>query len=236
MAKGKTTTKVDPAAYAIMKGAITNDATIQVAAGKNDLLRYAPYVYAFAKATKEQREALLEGKVALEVLNAARDATIRMLVKNNDPLAREVAEIANTRVSEFKRIMRFGAYDCHKTVLRHFDGASLKFGDILALVDYCTTTPDKNGGRAKAKPFNAPAPSENQCTNAIKARRAEKNGNGNGEARARNATKALDTVKALVEGFKLWLDDHKAIKAKASTHLNEMIRAAQNLQKLAKSV
>lgn len=217
-----------------IKSALDNDAAIQVAQGKNALLRYRGYVDAYAKASEPQRDMLWES--AEEILNAARDKVIAARVKAKDPMAKDVPTVSNVRVSEFRRIMKFGAWQCHRTVLNALSDYSLNFDDLLGVVKYCTTTPSKDKRNGDDKPFNAPAPSLQQCLNAVKARRAEKRGNGESEGpRARDARKAVDVGSPMIEGLLLWFNDHKPLKAKAAKEINSIKVALANLQRIAKS-
>jgi hypothetical protein len=220
-------------ALALVRGAIDNDARIQIAAGKNAYLRYRPYVDAYAKANTEQRETLWG--IAAEVLNAARDKVVAFRKGKHDPNYNDVDKVSNVRMAEFRRIMAFGAYDCHRTVLNYFADDMLTFDDMLAVAKFCTTAKPAKGKRnGEALPVNVKAPSKLQCMNAIKQRRKDKRGEaGDNGPRKRDAAKAIDAVKPVTKGLMLWFNDYKASKPKAAKLVETIMRATAELQSLA---
>ena len=228
--------KFDAKTFALVKSAVANDATIQIAAGKNALARYLPYVQAYGKATEEQRDKLWA--MGSEILNAARDKVVQHLKAQHDPNFSDVAEISDVRTAEFRRIMAFGAYKCSGVVLGYFKDHVMNFDDVLAVAKFCTTEKPKAGERnGKAKPFDVAAPSKLQCLQAIKQRRADKrgNGNGSGEPRAKDATKAFDAGKPLLAGFVLWLKANKKLNDDAKKQIGVIKTALAELQSIARA-
>jgi hypothetical protein len=216
---------------AIVKSAIANDAAIQIAEGKNAMLRMRPYVDAYAAANEEQRVALT--KSAEDILNAARDRIVAHYKSMSDP--RKPAEIAGSRASEFRTLMRFGEFKCYRTVLDYFSNATMNFDDVLAVAKFCMFKPRPKGevGPAKAMPFDRPAPSKMQCLTHLRLRKKNRRGTG-GTTRPKDASKAVDLVTPVTKGLLLWFGEHKAFKAKAAKQLDIMVRAAAELQSIAK--
>jgi hypothetical protein len=208
--------------------AIANDAKIQIAQGKNALLRMAPYISAVAAGEIKDIDA-----DAKPLLNKVRDAIVAHRASLVPPDTREVAEVSTTRSGEFKHVLRLGTYACHKDVIAMFDGYDVNLDNVVTIAKFIAET---------VKEKNGPAPARE----AVFAKLAERKGSRRGsegmagdEAQpTKPAGAVLKGIGKRVDGWRLWfgLPNASKVKDEASAKLDELKGLLASIERLAKAV